>query len=154
MQPVRAGSTALIALGHIRCVLHSCHRLGSPQRIECGRTACQVIRAHGHHVRIVFVPIILSARQRLLLLLLSRMNPLGLNPKRFMVACDEAHDGELVGFGQLKDLDDKRAELRSLYVNSCHRRARTTLVRCEISAAVAECQRTAAVVRQGQAGQW
>jgi hypothetical protein len=49
-----------------------------------------------------------------------RMNPLGLDPLRFTVACTE--DGEFIaGFGQLVQHGDKICELRSLYVREEHR---------------------------------
>jgi hypothetical protein len=47
------------------------------------------------------------------------MNPLGLDPSRFTVACTE--DGEIAGFAQLVRHNDKIAEVRSMFVHEKHR---------------------------------
>jgi hypothetical protein len=47
------------------------------------------------------------------------MNPLGLDPARFTVACTE--DGEIAGFAQLLNHNEKIAELRSMFVLEKHR---------------------------------
>lgn len=57
------------------------------------------------------------------------MNPLGLDPRRFTVAC-EGNEDTIVGFGQLVEHDATMCELRSLFVKEGHRCAPACVSDC------------------------